>query len=387
MGKKHNWQRRGKSATLHVCIGTDYNGKPKRYTKTVPYTTDAKIDREWEKFYQECAAGKHNKLHNMTIGEMTDLVMKDSFGPHLKRSTVKRYETCQRVVKKYFAGRKVDKIKPIHIQQWVNDMSTRLAPKTIVNYYSFLKTCFKTMVEWGLLSKSPCEFIKLPKSEKKETQIVHEDDLSRFLEELFKVPDKDCDKKVAILLALFGGLRRGELCGIEESNVDFENGCIYIENTLYSDNEGMYEDTPKSKSSIRKVYYPPEIMKEVKHLMILHKEQQLQLGTKWQRSTKLLHGPMGKNIYPGTPYRFLSVFLKEHGFEHVSLHALRHTYTSMLVAMEKPIAEISKSLGHAQQSTTMNIYSHMFKRPDQAKKETANEMSEAFLQQIYNKSN
>lgn len=385
MAKKHNWQKRGKSATLHVCIGTDYKGRPKRYTKTIPYTTDAKVDREWERFYQECADGKQSKTKNMTISDMTELVMKDVAKPHLKRSTVCGYKSCQKVVDSALGDLKIDKVKPIHIQQWVNDMATRLSPKTVLNYYSFLKSCFKSLEEWELIADNPCKHIKLPKKEKKEVKIMHEDDMNRFLSELFALSDECADKKVAILLSLFGGLRRGEVCGIEESNIDFNAGYILIENALYVDEDGLYEDTPKSKSSIRKVYYPDEVMKEVRHLILLHKEQQLQLGTKWQGSTKLIKGPFGKDVYPSTLYEFLNKFLKEHGFEHISFHALRHTYTAMLVDMEKPISEISKSLGHAQQSTTMNIYSHMFKRPDQAKKETANELSEQFLQQIYNK--
>lgn len=383
MAKKHNWQRRGKSATLHVCI-TEL-GVTQRFTRTVPYTTDAKVDREWEKFYQECAAGKIGKPNKITVSQMTDLVMRESVIPNCKRSTAKGYRSAQKKIKDTWIGDKIAAdLKPIHIQKWVNELAQELDPKTVRNYYSFLRRCFATMESWEQIPKTPCRHIKQPKLIDKEIQIIHQDDIYKFLEALESIPREKYDYKVAILLALFGGLRRGELCGIEKDDVDFDSGAIAISKTLNVD-RGVYEDTPKSKQSVRVVYYPKEIMSEIRKLNLIHKEMQLMLGTKWKGSTRLLNGTFGSDMHPDNIWHFLDKFLKQHGLQHVSLHGLRHTFTSMLVDMDKPLAQVSKTLGHAQQSTTLNIYSHLFKDPDTAKKEAANEMSELFLQQNYNK--
>lgn len=379
MAKKHNWQKRGKSATLHVCIGTDENGKPKRYTKTVPYTTDAKVDREWEKFYQECADGKHSRLKRLTINEMVALVMDERVSKTAKRTTIREYVTCQNKISTTIGTRIAKDTKPLHIQKWINELSAEVAPKTVINIYSFLRMCFDTAVGWELIASSPCHHIKLPRNQKKEVQILTAEELPTFLAALDKMPESKYDIKVAILMALFGGMRRGEICGLEETDVDLETGKVEIIKTLNVDIGSIYEDDPKSKTSVRSVYFPQEIISEFRHLILLHKEQQLQLGSKWKGSTKLIKGYMGADMYPGNLWKYFNMFQKENGLRHISFHALRHTHTSMLADMGKSLTEISKQLGHAQQSTTLNIYTHLFKDPDKSKKDTAAELSSLYL--------
>ena len=383
MAKKHNWQKRGKTATLHVCIGTDLYGKPKRYTKSVPYTTENKVDKEWEKFYQECAAGLHEKTERMTVLELTEMVLSESVKQSAKKNTIRGYEICQKRLGDLGRIMAAD-CKPVHVQKWINNLSEKYAPKTVINSYSFLRMCFETAVGWELVTTSPCHHIKLPRHQKQEVEILNADELPLFLTALDTIPKEKQDYKVAIMLALFGGMRRGEICGLEEDAVDLESGKVDIVKTLNIENGGTYEDDPKSKTSIRTIYLPKEVIAEIRKMLLYHKEKQLQLGTKWGGSTKLLKGAFGADMFPGNLWEFLDQFQKENGLRHVSFHALRHTYTSILVEMDKPIAQISKQLGHSQLTTTLNIYAHMFQDPDKAKKESADDISKAFLQQNYN---
>lgn len=376
MAKKHNWQKRGNSATLHVCIGTDYKGRPNRFTKTIPYTTDAKVDREWEKFYQECANSKSQKSQYMTIAEMMQLVMDEHATKTLKRTTIREYKTRQTKIKDTIGDRRAADLKPLHIQQWVNDLAKTLAPKTVSNTYSFLRMCYDVAIDWELLVSSPCRHIKLPRNRKPEMRILTAEELPGFLKALDNCPKNDI--RVAVLMALFGGLRRAEICGLEEADVDFTTGKVEIVKTLNVDTGAVYEDDPKSKTSVRTVYFPQEVVEEMRKLSLQHKEEQLKLGSKWKGSTKLIKGYMGADMYPGNLWKYFDIWQKENNIEHISFHALRHTYTSILADMGKPLAEVSKNLGHAQHSTTLNIYTHLFKDPDDIKRQTASELNDFY---------
>lgn len=378
MAKKHNWQKRGKSVQLQVYAGTDYKGRPKRYTKTIPYTTDRKMDKAWEDFRRDIEDGLVFKRKRTSVSDMCQMVTEEVLSKSLKRTSLQGYKSARKKIDETIGARFVSDIKPFDIQQWVNELSETLSPKTVKNYYSFLKRCFDTFAKWEEIPQSPCRYIDLPTISKQEVEIIHKEDLRKLLTALDTIPREQYDYKVAILLALFGGLRRAEICGLRESDVDLDTGRASIVQTLNLDASGPFEDTPKTKSSVRTVYYPPGITAEIRNLVYIHKEMQLRLGSKWAGSDKLIKGQFGKDMYPDNLWHFLARFLKAHDLPHVSFHALRHTYTSMLADLDIPLSQISKSLGHAQQSTTLDIYSHLFSDPDKAKKEIANRLASAY---------
>ena len=380
MPKKHNWRRRGDSAQLIVYIGADYKGNPEIYRKTIPYTTPAKIDKEWELFYAACANGSIQKSSSMTVSAMVEKVLTDKICPNAKKNTIKGYRTCQKRINAAIGNRKAIELKPVHIQEWINNMSDELAPKTVKNTYSFLHMCYDTAIGWELITKSPCHHVKLPKPKSQEAESFTADEVVSLLGAIEKISEDKHDYKVAILLALFGGLRQAEIFGIEEKAVNIDTGEIKITKTLNLERGGLYEDTPKTKSSIRTVVYPQKVMDEVRKLTAIHKELRLKLGTKWKGSTKLIQGANGSDMYPTNLWEFLNKLLKENDMRHIPFHALRHTYTSMLADMGKDLTEISKQLGHSQKTTTLNTYSHMFKELSKAKKATAEELSIRFLE-------
>lgn len=379
-----SYRKRGKKYYLEVTI-TDYSGKLNRFSKTcdLKINTDTKAEKELAKFYAACVEGKITKQSSLTISDMCDLVMEKIAVPTLKRNTVRGYKTCKKRIDATIGDKKMAKLKPIHVQDWVNELrdygENGLSPKTIKNTYSFLRMCFGMMVEWGELDKSPCVRIRLPKPEPKEIDILTKDEVVCFLNNLDRLPEAQQDYKVAALLALFCGLRRGEICGIDEDSVDLEQSQAQIRKAHYIDDAGVYEDTPKSKAAYRTIVFPKEVSDEIQTLITFHKKRKLLLGTKWQESSALIKGAFGNAMYPNNLWDWLTQFLDQNNMRHFSFHALRHTYTSMLGWMKKDIAEISKSLGHSKQSTTLNTYMHMFQDLEEAKRKTASDLSEQII--------
>lgn len=379
-----SYRKRGKKYFLEVSI-TDYSGKKNRFSKTcdLSINTDAKAERELAKFYAACSEGKVTKQSSITVSEMCEMVIAKLVTPTLKRNTRRGYKTCKKRIDETIGDMKVAKLRPIQIQDWVNDLKdygkNGLKPKTIKNTYSFLHMCFETMVEWGELNKTPCTNIRLPQPEDKEIDTLTQGEVVQFISLLDTLPEDKQDYKVAALIALFCGLRRGEICGIEEAAVDLDRLEARIHKTLYIDEDGVFEDTPKSKASYRTIIFPKEVGEEIRQLITYHKKQKLLLGSKWQDSSALIKGTYGNAMYPNNLWDWITRFLEENEMRHFSFHALRHTYTSMLGWMKKDISEISKSLGHSKQSTTLNTYMHMFQDLSDAKRQTASDLSEHII--------
>ena len=85
---------------------------------------------------------------------------------------------------------------------------------------------------------------------------------------------------------------------------------------------------------------------------------------------------VGYNMHPDTVTDWLKKFAVRHGLPHINPHAFRHTMASMLYFNGVDSVSISKRLGHAQVSTTANIYAHVMEAADQ---QNAEILSEIFL--------
>ena len=75
--------------------------------------------------------------------------------------------------------------------------------------------------------------------------------------------------RTAVMLTLYTGLRRGEVCGLDWSDIDFENGLVKInKSVLYSADKGVYEDTTKTNSSNRIISIPSAMVQLLKEYKI-----------------------------------------------------------------------------------------------------------------------
>lgn len=345
---------------LEVTIGTDFKGQPIRYSKTVHCKSAKEADRELARFYTECEEGNTTRSASFTISAMCKDVV-DTLSPTLKKNTVKGYMVCCRRIEATIGNRKAATVLPKHIQEWVNEMSgSSIGPKTVRNTYSFLRMCYERAIEWGMLEKTPCQHIRLPKQQKKDPPYLRKEDLEHFVSALDTVPEDKLDCKVAWLLALLCGLRRAEICGLDEDDVDMENRELHIRQTRNIGKGGLFLDTPKSASSVRDVAFPEALASEIRKLQTRHKEQRLRCGSIWEGSPALLKTPTGGPIHPNYISDQLTKFCRRNGLPHTHMHALRHTHASMLKWMGYDVLDVSAQLGHSQKSTTLNIYSHLF---------------------------
>lgn len=364
---------------LIVTLGSDYRGKPKRHYKTISARDKEAAQLELAVFYNDCVKGRVPFSAGMTFEEFVELWDKEYAKMQLKKST---YTTHKRNLKynfEVFNKKKLSQIKPVHIRRWISYLynDRGLSPKTVKNNYSLLHCILQKAVLWEYLEKNPADNIELPKAKPKEAHFYTESELSLLLEVLEDVPIEQYDFKVGILLGLFGGLRRGEICGLDESDVNFENNTIRIRQTRMVYGEGgLYVDTPKTLKSIRTVTLPQQVIDDIQKLIKYHNYKKEANPDIWYHSEALLRNGSGTPLYPQSLFRWFVRFQKSNGLPHLSVHGLRHTHTAMLRGCDVRLEEVSKRLGHSQKSTTLNIYSHLFMDRDT---ELANTLGEKFL--------
>ena len=164
-----------------------------------------------------------------------------------------------------------------------------------------------------------------------------------------------------ITFDLLSGLRRGELLGLRWCDIDMESQTIMINQTSnYLPDRGIYVDTPKSSTSNR----PLRLSQSAFILLMEYKawqdNQREGCGDAWRDTDgRVFTVEDGAPVFPDSITQWFGKFVKRTGLPKVTVHSLRHTYASLMIADGVPLVVVSSQLGQAQPSTTANIYAHV----------------------------
>ena len=155
------------------------------------------------------------------------------------------------------------------------------------------------------------------------------------------------------------GLRRGELCGLRWTDIDFKAQTISIEITRVVVDGEVVEGDTKSETSTRVLPLTPELLAALRAAMRMQAEEQLAAGPTYERSGYAVVDPLGRRYHPDTVSDYWVAACAKAGVKRIRLHDARHTCgTLMHLEHNVPVAIISAWLGHADTAFTMRTYVH-----------------------------
>lgn len=378
------------SIRIKVYRGRDANGKELQpYLKTVkiPKNLTEKqkekfIEREKVLFEEACKTG-YSLDDKTPFHKYADYVMDLKEKEGLKRSTLSRYKQLLERVNTYIGHLKLAAIRPSHLNQMYsslagpginNNTGGTLSPKTILEHHRLVSTILQTAFRESLIKENPASRATPPKVPKSKPNYYQISDIR----EIRKYADQEPIKwKMLIYLLLTTGGRRGEVLGLKWQRVDFTNKTVFIDNNILYDPEvGIYEESPKSESSIRYIKLPDLVIDMLKEYREWQVEEAKKYGDAWVNTdyvfTKVLGGPM----HPDSVTDYINKFCKKYGLKHGNPHAFRHSLASVLISSGTDILTTSHIMGHAQPSHTSDIYSHII---DEAKAKAADTITNKML--------
>lgn len=106
----------------------------------------------------------------------------------------------------------------------------KLNNNSVIRYQAMLSSIFKKGVQWGLINENPCSRAEHPKAEEIDVRVLTEEEIPKLLDALSDAPPQ---YSVITQLALLLGARRGEICALRWSDVDFEKGTLSIKRTVH----------------------------------------------------------------------------------------------------------------------------------------------------------
>ena len=308
---------------------------------------------------------KREESLKLTFSGYVELFMKES---ELTRSdgTLTNYRTVFRRAKPILGDYKMTEITPIIMRTYITELQSKgvserngapLSYNTVAKHYNVLHTFFEAAVTDEIIDYSPMQRMKKPKPKKDEiktdSKALTLEQSKRLIECLNAEP---LMWRALVMLLLDSGCRRGEAVALRWENVNLKSGYTEIKgNAQYTVEKGKYITTPKSGKGRLVILNQPilDLLKEWK------REQ-----TKWLFSMGLPHTGFiftqddGEMLNPNAPTKYLSKFGKRYNFPGLHPHTLRHTMATVSIANGADVVSVSKKLGHAAPSITLNIYSH-----------------------------
>lgn len=380
-------RKKGRGYEIRVSCGIDINGKKLGKSKTwIPDEgmTQKQIEKELARqkvlFEEEVKNGicPDNKIRFVDFSKRW---MDEYAKVNLTIKTYARYEIYLKRINQGIGHLKLKDITPLQLNAFYRSLEAdginqrkrydengnlinngKLAPKTILDHHRVISKILSTAVKWGLLEKNVAMRADPPKVPHREISYLNEQEVRQMLTLLEKEP---IQYQTMITLLVYTGIRRGELCGLEWKDIDFENQVMHVvRSAQYIGNKTMITKEPKTKSGIRHFslsIHACILLKKYKRWQL---EQKFNVGDRWEESGRLFTSWNGKPIHPDTITDWFSKFIKQSGLPYVTLHSLRHTNATLMIAEGTDVCTVSRRLGHANTATTLNIYAHALKSKD-----------------------
>lgn len=312
---------------------------------------------------------------------------------------MKLEDVTPRIMDKYY--RDLLSVKAVS-SKYVKARTEYLTPHTVREVHKTLRNAFNQAVKWELMTRNPVEHATLPKEEHKTRDIWTAEVLQKALEA--------CDDdilRLAINLAFSCSLRMGELLGltwdcidISPTSIELGQASIFVEKELQRVNREAMADldgkdimfkfpptfasthtalvlkTPKTKTSVRKVFLP----KTVAEMLVQRKADIEELkdlfGDEFVDFNLVFCSSNGKPIEGQVINRAFNKLIEEKGLPKVVFHSLRHSsITYKLKLNGGDMKSVQGDSGHAQVKMVADVYSHII---DDDRRLNAERMEAAF---------
>ena len=273
----------------------------------------------------------------------------------IKESTIsnRKYAMDKHLIRENpFANKELSKISTEMIDALYNDkLDEGYSTNTIRKIHQMLNQAFKQAIKWKKVAHNPVIDADPPAVKTKEAKIWSFDEIH------------NCKKErhyITFLLAIYTGMRRGEILGLKWSDIDFEKKIIRVERTLiHIPGNGYQFSSPKTFKSKRQVHIPDQILDD----LVFHKEQQEQwkeiFGQKYQDNNLVVCTEKGTIQDPRNVLRVLKRLCETAKVTKIRFHDIRHTHASILIAENVDIVKVANRLGHSKAKTTLDYYAHL----------------------------
>lgn len=338
---------------------------------------ERELNRQAALFEENCKLGNIS-AEKPTFERYSAYVVELKEHNGLKPKTAERYKEMLKRVNAEIGPLKLQDIRPDHLNRLYAKLAepgqnkktgAGLSPKTIIEHHRVISSVLSQAVKEQLVPTNMAQRATPPKRPQHEMDTFEVEEVKAILEALESEPLK---WQVLTNLLIATGARRGEIMGLRWANVDWENNRLYLcENRVYTPKTGAISTTLKTGEN-RYVSVSASVMELLRRWQTEQHNFFHLLGI--IPSDYIMTAENGQPMHPDSPTDWLAKFAKRHNLPPIHPHKFRHTQASLLISEGVDILTVSKRLGHAKVSTTLDIYSHVLAKSDEKASNTLDDL-------------
>ena len=237
-----------------------------------------------------------------------------------------------------------------------------LSTKSLRNMRAVLDVALKLATAEELMPSNPVPLTSIKSVKSRKVEVLSNETQAILETYLF---DHLGHREAGILLAMYTGLRLGEVCALRWKNYQPQDGMLSVESTVRriccDPAEGSAAKTDlvfgstKTTSSERTLYMP----RVVQQLLVLQRQRfRKEFDREPGGEDFIIFSRVGGVMDPDNLSHHFATVLKKLGLEHIKFHALRHTFATRAIEDGVDVATVSGLLGHSDTTTTMHFYVH-----------------------------
>ena len=339
------------------------------------------------KTIMECKNISRNELARITGLSYTTITTACKSGKHIGIETANKIADALDVP--------TEKIFTLHKE------TGGLSSKTILHHHRLISSILAQaardrIIPFNIADKN---YMKAPKLAHHEAAFLDDEQARRVLELMDR---EDIKWKTAMYLLIFSGMRRGELMGLEWSDIDFDNRVIHIKRTSqYVQNMGIITKSPKNETSVRTIKLSEMMFDLLREYKLYWENLRTAMLDRWchfieikyadgktktVRNDRLFIKEDTTPMNPDSLTDWTRKFVERNNLPHFTPHSLRHTHATLLIAEGVSIPAVSRRLGHSSIATTSRIYVHAIQSADEIASDVIdNKLSAGFIKNGKNK--
>ncbi len=337
--------------------------------RSVTRPTRREAERALREMLSNADQGILPPKEKLTVAQWLDRWLEHTAPQKLRAETLKSYHLQVRVhVKPALGYIKLADLQRAHLRAWHADLARRgLKPSTIQRIHGVLSGSLQDAMKDDLVARNVARGIGLPGRERSR---IHTLDAQQARALLAEAGGTRWEALLAV--ALYTGMRSGEILALRWSDVDFGRRTARVEHSLTRSK--VIGDT-KTAAGRRTISLPEPCIEALRTYRARQAQERLAAGSLWQDNGMVFcTGQAGHSrtsvTYPGSPLTARCVqiayknLLAKAGLPEMRLHDLRHASATLMLAGGVPVKVVSERLGHSKTSVTLDTYAHVLPEQD-----------------------
>jgi integrase len=262
-------------------------------------------------------------------------------------------------------------LRPDQIQSLYDDLLVQgVGTWTVLKIHNIIQSALSHATKTSLIPHNPASLTIPPREPTSEMKILDESQVSQMLVAAFGYR-----LEALYYLAVTTGMRQSEILGLMWTDLDWINQTLRIERQLVRPEatEVMFAP-PKTKSGKRMIALGNKTIEVLRNHYENQNDERMAMGERWVENGLIFTTSVGTPIHARNLIRFFKKLLKEAGLPEIRFHDLRHTAASIMLNHGIPVIIVSRRLGHARPSITLDVYGHLIPSMDEVAAQKIDEL-------------